>query len=361
MCALQVEFRDFGETCASSIRTRSCEMHSALGLAIFSGKPRGTWRLIDLSRFTAATRATLIGLRGDSVIRSVRFPRREPLLEASWASIALAGGGGLLMAGNLSMQRSLLLGVPLSIVLPLQGGLYVVLGTSVAMCCSRRAAIRPSSSRRRFLRPSRFAAAHLARARGRCRRRARAPARPATACARLLPAEKPASSHRRGASPDRGTRPRRRGGCCSAFHAGVQPRGERRARVGGGGRRGVGASRRMACLACASAWVVASLMRWPPPGRGARADRVPPQLEEACGRGRALLAARRAALRARHAASSSSSLAGLRRRTWCRRTRWSAPSGAWGSSESSAARRAGCGACSPPCTARSSPPWRCSR
>lgn len=50
----------------------------------------------------------------------------------SWASAGLAAVGGcLLMLGNLSMQRALLLGVPLTIVLPLQGSLTVVLGTSI--------------------------------------------------------------------------------------------------------------------------------------------------------------------------------------------------------------------------------------
>ena len=42
------------------------------------------------------------------------------------------------MLGNLSMQRSLIMGVPLSIVLPLQGSLTVVLGTTVNCFCSRR-------------------------------------------------------------------------------------------------------------------------------------------------------------------------------------------------------------------------------
>lgn len=47
-------------------------------------------------------------------------------------SILLAAGGGcLLMLGNLSMQRALIMGVPLAIVLPMQGSLTVVLGTSI--------------------------------------------------------------------------------------------------------------------------------------------------------------------------------------------------------------------------------------
>lgn len=56
----------------------------------------------------------------------------QPLFAAGWAASMLAAGGGcLLMLGNLSMQRALLMEVPLSIVLPMQGSLTVVLGTTI--------------------------------------------------------------------------------------------------------------------------------------------------------------------------------------------------------------------------------------
>ena len=46
--------------------------------------------------------------------------------ECNAAAISLAGGGGLLlMLGNLSMQRALHMGVPLTVVLPLQGSICV--------------------------------------------------------------------------------------------------------------------------------------------------------------------------------------------------------------------------------------------
>lgn len=46
-------------------------------------------------------------------------------------TLAAACGGAMLMFGNLSMQRALLMEVPLAIVLPLQGSLCVVLGTTI--------------------------------------------------------------------------------------------------------------------------------------------------------------------------------------------------------------------------------------
>ena len=62
------------------------------------------------------------------VATSFALASKQPLSVSSesWASAGLAAVGGcLLMLGNLSMQRALLLGVPLTIVLPLQGSLTV--------------------------------------------------------------------------------------------------------------------------------------------------------------------------------------------------------------------------------------------
>ena len=102
-------------------------MDSAVGLAILLASLAclGTWpALLDLSSLHGRhpSHAYLDYSTSILVVVSVlALASQEPLLETSWESIALAGGGGcLLMAGNLSMQRSLLLGVPLSIVLPLQ-------------------------------------------------------------------------------------------------------------------------------------------------------------------------------------------------------------------------------------------------
>lgn len=55
------------------------------------------------------------------------FQRRLPVPLV----LTAAGGGTMLMLGNLSFQRSLLLGVPVTVVLPLQASLTVVLGTSL--------------------------------------------------------------------------------------------------------------------------------------------------------------------------------------------------------------------------------------
>ena len=60
----------------------------------------------------------------------LRAARSNPVLAGVSVTLA-AAGGCLLMLGNLSMQRALLMGVPLSIVLPMQGSLTVVLGTSI--------------------------------------------------------------------------------------------------------------------------------------------------------------------------------------------------------------------------------------
>ena len=45
-------------------------------------------------------------------------------------TIAAISGGCALMMGNLTLQLAMMLGVPLAVVLPLQGSMCVVLGTS---------------------------------------------------------------------------------------------------------------------------------------------------------------------------------------------------------------------------------------
>ena len=357
-------------------------MDSAVGLAILLASLAclGTWpALLDLSSLHGRhpSHAYLDYATTILVVASVlALASQEPLLETSWASIALAGGGGcLLMLGNLSMQRSLLLGVPLSIVLPLQGSLCVVLGTSVnyvlqparseptILFCGVAAFLAASP-------PPRTAHDREADADGERERRRK------TACARLLLPDAPLDSAgqqplRRGASPVTGLFLAAAGGCCFGFFTpafNLAVNDELGWAAAGGGRPlGVFAANGFFCLAfAASAWVVnLALMRWPPPG--ARRSSLTEYLHSwrrLRGRGRALPSRCSPGCSARSATPRSSWAArspGSPRRTWSRRTRWSAPSGAWASSESSAARRAGCAACSPPCTARSSPPWRCSR
>ena len=263
-------------------------MDPALGLAILLASLAclGTWpALLDLSSLHGRhpSHAYLDYSTAILVVASVlALVSQEPLLETSWASIALAGGGGcLLMAGNLSMQRSLLLGVPLSIVLPLQGSLCVVLGTSVNYV------LQPARSEPTILfcgvaaflaAIALSAAAHLAHEREadadgeRERRRGHN-----TACARLLLPDAPLDSAgqqplRRGASPVTGLVLAAAGGCCFGFFTpafNLAVNDELGWAAAGGGRPlGVFAANGFFCLAfAASAWVVnLALMRWPPPG-----------------------------------------------------------------------------------------------
>ena len=261
-------------------------MESALGLAILLASLAclGTWpALLDLSSLHGRhpSHAYLDYSTAILVVASLlALTSQEPLLETSWASIALAGGGGcLLMAGNLSMQRSLLLDVPLSIVLPLQGSLCVVLGTSVNYV------LQPARSEPTILfcgvaaflaAIALSAAAHLAhereadadgeRERRRGHNRLRAP--PAARRAARQPGQEPL---RRGASPVTGLVLAAAGGCCFGFFTPVNLAVNDElgwAAAGGGRPLGVFAANGFFCLAfAASAWVVnLALMRWPPPG-----------------------------------------------------------------------------------------------
>lgn len=110
----------------------------AVGVAVllFSLIALGTWpALLDLSALHGRhpAHAYLDYCSAVLLVAGVlALASGEPLTDAGWVSITLAGGGGvLLMLGNLSMQRALLMGVPLTIVLPLQGSLTVVIGTSI--------------------------------------------------------------------------------------------------------------------------------------------------------------------------------------------------------------------------------------
>ena len=111
---------------------------SGVLILLFSLVCLGTWpALLDLSTLRGrheahsyldyATTVLIV-----ATIAALSAGELAELAQSSTISAALAGGGGLLlMLGNLSMQRSLIMGVPLSIVLPLQGSLTVVLGTTV--------------------------------------------------------------------------------------------------------------------------------------------------------------------------------------------------------------------------------------
>lgn len=113
--------------------------NSAAGVAIllFSLVALGTWpALLDLSSALHGRHPSHSYLDYCTTVLLVAavlaVVSGEPLANAGWPSIFLAGGGGvLLMLGNLSMQRALLMGVPLTIVLPLQGSLTVSLGTGI--------------------------------------------------------------------------------------------------------------------------------------------------------------------------------------------------------------------------------------
>ena len=283
-CGETLTWGDLSSAISNSRRVRQ----SALGLAILLASLvcLGTWpALLDLSSLhdRHPSHAYLDYATTILVVASVlALASEEPLLETSWASIALAGGGGcLLMAGNLSMQRSLLLGVPLSIVLPLQGSLCVVLGTSVNYV------LQPARSDPTILfcgvaaflaAIALSAAAHLAHEREadadgeRERQRGHS-----TACARLLLPDAPLDSAgqqplRRGASPVTGLVLAAAGGCCFGFFTpafNLAVNDELGWAAAGGGRPlGVFAANGFFCLAfAASAWVVnLALMRWPPPG-----------------------------------------------------------------------------------------------
>ena len=98
----------------------------AVGVAVllFSLIALGTWpALLDLSALHGRhpAHAYLDYCSAVLLVAGVlALASGEPLTDAGWVSITLAGGGGvLLMLGNLSMQRALLMGVPLTIVLPL--------------------------------------------------------------------------------------------------------------------------------------------------------------------------------------------------------------------------------------------------
>ena len=114
-------------------------MAAAAGILIllFSLVALGTWpALLDLSylRGRHAAHAYLdYSLTVLAVATVLAAASRQPLIvDGLLISGSLAAGGGLLlMLGNLSMQRALIMGVPLAIVLPLQGSLTVVLGTSL--------------------------------------------------------------------------------------------------------------------------------------------------------------------------------------------------------------------------------------
>ena len=105
-------------------------------MLLFSLFALGTWpALLDLSALHGRhpTHAYLDYCSAVLLVAGVlALGSGEPLADAGSASVMLAGGGGvLLMFGNLSMQRALLMGVPLTIVLPLQGSLTVVIGTTI--------------------------------------------------------------------------------------------------------------------------------------------------------------------------------------------------------------------------------------
>eukprot|EP00966_Prymnesium_polylepis_P306238 7076718-Prymnesium_polylepis.1 len=112
------------------------ESSAGLALLLFSLACLGSWpALLDLAclrgthpchaymDYAAVVLACAIGLALASA---------EPVLSVSCVAVVLAAAGGcLLMLGNLSMQRALLMGVPLSVVLPIQGSLAVTLGTTI--------------------------------------------------------------------------------------------------------------------------------------------------------------------------------------------------------------------------------------
>jgi hypothetical protein len=107
-----------------------------IGVLLFSLVALGTWpALLDLScsRGRHPSHAYLdyatVYLCVAAVIAIVSG---QPLaIDGATSALLAAGGGFLLMLGNLSMQRALIMGVPLSIVLPMQGSLTVVLGTTI--------------------------------------------------------------------------------------------------------------------------------------------------------------------------------------------------------------------------------------
>ena len=116
---------------------------AGVALLLFSLVCLGTWpALLDLSSLrgrhethsyldyatTVFAVATVVAVVA-SLVDGVSLIATLESSSALSAGLA-ASGGLLLMLGNLSMQRALLMNVPLTIVLPLQGSLCVVIGTS---------------------------------------------------------------------------------------------------------------------------------------------------------------------------------------------------------------------------------------
>ena len=211
------------------------------------------------------------------------------------------------------MQRSLLLGVPLSIVLPLQGSLCVVLGTSVNYVLQPPARSEPTIL---FCGVAAFlaaialsAAAHLAHEREADADGERERRRGQTACARLLLPDAPLDSAGQQPAAARrvsshGLRPRRRGRLLlrfftPAFNLAVND--ELGWAAAGGGRPLVRGEWLLRLAFAASAWVSTSRYAMAPPARGARRSPSTSTAGGGSGRGRALAFAllAGAALRAR--------------------------------------------------------------
>ena len=105
-------------------------------ILLFSLFALGTWpALLDLSSLYGRHPCHAYLEYSSSVLFTAALlaaASGQSLAITGFASVGLAAAGGvLLMLGNLSMQRAFIMGVPLAIVLPLQGSLTVVLGTSL--------------------------------------------------------------------------------------------------------------------------------------------------------------------------------------------------------------------------------------